>query len=36
MPRKPALLVVDIQNDFCPPGSLAVLDAAATVHPGTR
>jgi nicotinamidase/pyrazinamidase len=26
MSRKPALLVVDVQNDFCPGGSLAVPD----------
>lgn len=26
MPRKPALLVVDVQNDFCPGGALAVPD----------
>ena len=31
MSRKPALLVVDIQNDFCPGGSLAVRDGDAIV-----
>ncbi len=29
MPRKPALLVVDVQNDFCPGGALAVPDGDA-------
>lgn len=31
MSRKPALLVVDVQNDFCPGGSLAVPDGDAIV-----
>ncbi len=31
MSRKPALLVVDVQNDFCPGGALAVPDGDAIV-----
>ncbi len=31
MSRKPALLVVDVQNDFCPGGALAVRDGDAIV-----
>lgn len=31
-----ALLVVDIQNDFCPGGSLAVKDGNAVVEPTNR
>lgn len=31
MSRKPALLVVDVQNDFCPGGALAVPDGEAII-----
>ncbi len=31
MSRRPALLVVDVQNDFCPGGALAVPDGDAIV-----
>lgn len=33
MSRKKALIVVDVQNDFCPGGSLAVADGTAVVPP---
>ncbi len=36
MPRKPALLVVDVQNDFCPGGSLAVPDGDRIIPPVNR
>jgi nicotinamidase/pyrazinamidase len=31
--KKKALIVVDVQNDFCPGGSLAVADGTAVVAP---
>ncbi|TLZ77622.1 MAG: isochorismatase family protein [Methanobacteriota archaeon] len=31
MGRRPALLVVDVQNDFCPGGSLGVPDGDAII-----
>jgi nicotinamidase/pyrazinamidase len=31
--KKKALIVVDVQNDFCPGGSLAVADGTAVVPP---
>lgn len=31
-----ALIVVDVQNDFCPGGALAVPDGAAVVEPANR
>ncbi|HLE54944.1 MAG TPA: isochorismatase family protein [Thermoplasmata archaeon] len=34
--RKPALLVVDLQNDFCPGGSLAVPEGDAVVPKANR
>ncbi|MFA5896635.1 MAG: bifunctional nicotinamidase/pyrazinamidase [Thermoplasmata archaeon] len=34
--RKPALLVVDVQNDFCPGGSLAVPDGDTIVPKANR
>ena len=33
MSRKKALIVVDVQNDFCPGGSLAVANGDAVVSP---
>jgi nicotinamidase/pyrazinamidase len=36
MSRKKALIVVDVQNDFCPGGSLAVADGDAVVPPLNR
>ena len=34
--KKKALIVVDVQNDFCPGGSLAVADGTAVVPPLNR
>jgi len=34
--RKPALLVVDVQNDFCPGGALAVPDGDSVVAKANR
>ncbi len=36
MTDKPALLVVDVQNDFCPGGALAVTDGDRVVAPLNR
>jgi nicotinamidase/pyrazinamidase len=36
MSRKKALIVVDVQNDFCPGGSLAVANGDAVVPPLNR
>ncbi len=36
MSRKPALLVVDVQNDFCPGGALGVPDGDRIVPPVNR
>lgn len=33
---KPALLLVDIQNDFCQGGSLAVRDSDAVIRTANR
>lgn len=33
MPRRTALLIVDVQNDFCPGGSLAVPDGDRVIEP---
>lgn len=32
-PANEALIVIDVQNDFCPKGALAVIDADAIVEP---
>jgi nicotinamidase/pyrazinamidase len=32
-PANEALLVIDVQNDFCPKGALAVIDGDAVVEP---
>ena len=36
MNRKPALILVDVQNDFCPGGALAVPDGDRVVAPLNR
>ena len=36
MDQKAALLIVDVQNDFCPGGALAVADGDGVVEPLNR
>ncbi len=32
-PANEALIVIDVQNDFCPNGALAVIDGDAIIAP---
>lgn len=36
MKERPALLIVDVQNDFCPGGALQILDGARVIEPINR